>query len=295
MTVQSLQLKGHQAPVLCLAKSPTNLLSGSEDRTARLWDCRTQRAVVRCTCPGDVTSVSFGRPDSGNSPSDASLASPFSKPYSIYVGVDRQLFELDLRKIQSPVFACPSDEPLLSTPDEINHVELAQQSDYLAVADDVGMVRVLSTGTMQTESSSSRVTSSPEATVYPHNPQALVTSVAFAPYLTRKRKQYLVSGGTDCRVCLWEVTKNDQAVSEIAIPTLSTNTNQVCNPPFVNSVAYSPSGKLLAAGLGDGSVGIFQHQSLTWTSRLEDAHSSSIASVLFPRWSSSSDNKVAND
>jgi len=51
---------------------------------------------------------------------------------------------------------------------------------------------------------------------------------------------------------------------------------------MVHSLDYSPSGRLLCAGLGDGSIAVVQGKVLT--ARLEDAHTGSVASCLFPAW-----------
>jgi len=67
-----------------------------------------------------------------------------------------------------------------------------------------------------------------------------------------------------------------------------TGANQVCNPPMVHSLSWSPSGRLLAAGLGDGTCGIMQvdNRKLTQVARLREGHESSLVSVLFPNWRS---------
>jgi WD40 repeat protein len=61
---------------------------------------------------------------------------------------------------------------------------------------------------------------------------------------------------------------------------------------MVNSLTWCPSGRLLAAALGDGSIGLFQahNRSLVLVSRLEEAHSGAVASVVFPEW-----NKVGSE
>jgi len=81
---------------------------------------------------------------------------------------------------------------------------------------------------------------------------------------------------------------------------------QVCNPPFVYSLAWSNDGKSLAAGLGDGTVGLFEinNRTLVQTQllvgRSEDggddtmhfAHESSVASVVFPSFSASTNDRI---
>jgi WD40 repeat protein len=70
--------------------------------------------------------------------------------------------------------------------------------------------------------------------------------------------------------------------------------NQVCNPPMVHSLGWSPSGRLLAAGLGDGTIGILRidGRKMTLAARLREGHDSSVATVLFPNWSTAGNNHV---
>jgi WD40 repeat protein len=62
-----------------------------------------------------------------------------------------------------------------------------------------------------------------------------------------------------------------------------TSKPQVCNPPMVHSLSWSPSGRLLAAGLGDGNVPIFsiENRNLVQTGFLSEGHDSSVASIVF--------------
>lgn len=79
---------------------------------------------------------------------------------------------------------------------------------------------------------------------------------------------------------------------------------QVCNPPFVYSLAWSTDGTSLAAGLGDGTVGVFeinnrtliQSQLLVGTEATDGtvnyAHQSSVASVVYPSFSGSTSDQI---
>lgn len=72
---------------------------------------------------------------------------------------------------------------------------------------------------------------------------------------------------------------------------------------MVHSLAWSPSGRLLAAGLGDGTVGVYsvENRSFVEVARLqeENDHDSSVASILFPAFlpstSSSSQHATSQD
>lgn len=70
---------------------------------------------------------------------------------------------------------------------------------------------------------------------------------------------------------------------------------QVCNPPLIHSLSWSPSGESLAAGLGDGSIGIFsvEHRQLVQTGLLsKGAHDSSVVSVVYPNFTVESADRV---
>ena len=65
---------------------------------------------------------------------------------------------------------------------------------------------------------------------------------------------------------------------------------------MVYSLAWSPSGRLLAAGLGDGNIPIFsiENRILVQTGYLPDGHDSSVASVLFPAFGKTNERLVVS-
>ena len=79
---------------------------------------------------------------------------------------------------------------------------------------------------------------------------------------------------------------------------------QVCNPPFVYSLAWSNDGKSLSAGFGDGTVGVFEINNRTLVQRhllvgseaidgtMNYAHQSSVASVVYPSFSASTSERI---
>lgn len=98
-------------------------------------------------------------------------------------------------------------------------------------------------------------------------------------------------------------------ISTFAINNQNTNEDgqskpQVCNPPFIYSLAWSNDGKSLSAGLGDGTVGVFeinnrtlvQSQSLRGSEGADGtmhfAHDSSVASVVYPSFSALTSNRI---
>ena len=94
---------------------------------------------------------------------------------------------------------------------------------------------------------------------------------------------------------------------------------QVCNPPFVYSLAWSNNGEKIAGGLGDGTIGIFEINNRTLIQsqlligrengndnsnnnnsnndgsgdgEIHYAHNSSVVSVVFPSFSTSTDDRI---
>ncbi len=78
--------EGHKAPVSCLDYSGDFLLSGSEDRTARLWDVRdTKRRAAWCvSAPGEVFSVKFA-PKLSTEAMEMECSNPFAIDHIMYV------------------------------------------------------------------------------------------------------------------------------------------------------------------------------------------------------------------
>jgi len=207
----------------------------------------------------------------------------------------------------------------------------SEGSLYLAACDDAGKVRWTealsnhSNGNGEGDGSRSRNYSdrSNNSKILHHDEHgvAVVTASAFRPnngnHNGNKYKQHLelVSGGTDCKIKLWDVHRPKEPISTFTI----NNNNiaqedekkkpQVCNPPFIYSLVWSKNGKKLASGLGDGTIGIFEINNRTLIQNqlligrgssnsdvscdeMHFAHNSSVVSVVFPSFSSSTDDRI---
>jgi WD40 repeat protein len=294
--ISAIKLRGHQGSVTCLDHSSSmtdetslhaSLLSGSDDGTARLWDLREHlRAAICIKVPSqiageevsnEVLSVSFGN-YVAQSDSVGPESSGFSRDFTVYISAGPVVYEYDLRQASSPIITLKDSDMITRAQDDVNSISRScgRQGNpcHIALADDAGHITVLEEGKQQ------------PATTLIHDEQALVMSAVFRPNYHKTLQ--IASGGTDCRVALWDAAKPRRAVDHVHVQSLSTDVKQVCNPPMINSLAWIPSGKLLAAALGDGSCALFvisNHRSLVMASRLEDAHSGPVASVLFPKWS----------
>ena len=307
-SITKYQLVGHAGPVLCLDYIEDSLLlSGSEDHTGRVWDLRTDRTAVCCHCDGEVLSAVFG-PNLQNETSreikrGAKNENGISSPeHSVYLAVANSVYLFDLRKAGTPVQQQEIHSTLVHqhvAEDEINQIIFSslqkpqgskakqQKKDLspffcMASCNDAGTINIseLFCSTQEQKRVVKNTLTHGE----------IVTSIAFRPSFRKRRRLELASGGTDQTVLLWDVSdissRQGRVLSSYFIPTQDEDSHKICNPPMVHSLEWSPTGRLLVAGLGDGSCAVFsiENGSLVLQSRLENAHSGSIASICFPLW-----------
>lgn len=350
--------RGHTGAVLCLDHTSSlqqpnfilgaNLLSGSEDKTCRLWDLRSQRTSLCMICPGEVLSVAFEPTEWVQD--GTQNETKFGANYFVYAAVENTVLGFDLRNASSPILKNPTttfvqaaDEVNQVLPSKVHFSPLASRKskshnknskrhsqknvksdpndnplkdlptfkanenkdlpNILIAADDTGSIHVLKydvNGDLSCVDEKFYCHGSDES-------PSMVTAIAlrhqnacFDP--SKKSNQHglgshqiLASGGTDCRIKLWDIhnSKRQHALQSIEITNSTSGAKEVCNPPMVHNMSWSPSGRLLAGALGDGSVVLFQLSStdinncaapLVMTTRLEDAHSSAVACCLFPEW-----------
>lgn len=286
-----------------------SLLSGSEDGTARLWDLRDTSNIRASLCiqsprREEVVSVVFGPPLSSSASSPQPLTAigtpnnTMARDYSVFLATGTTVYGYDLRMITGPIVTQPSScLAFLGSEDEVNQIAFApvarisqpnqrstiqQRKPLLACVDDEGMLRMTESIEVGTEDQSD---SPPNKRVYLHAEDTMVTTLAFRPRV--KGGIEIVTGGSDCRILLWDAVKDrSRPLSTLFIPSSDTGANQLCNPPMVNHLSWSPSGRLLAASLGDGSVGLLQaeNRSLVMIDRLHEAHNGAVASAIFPQW-----------
>ena len=176
------------------------------------------------------------------------------------------MLEYDLRQAEVPVIhqATRDLTEEIKTDDEVNQLSVSKHC-LLAAADDTGAVRIWDgkhTRILQPE------TDSP----------FLMTSCCF------RSGDQLASGGTNCAVYLWDIGRPRKPLDTLLIARDDVGANQMCNPPMVHSLSWSSSGRLLAAGLGDGSIQIMGvvKRKLAALTRLREGHGASVASLCFP-------------
>jgi len=186
--------------------------------------------------------------------------------------------------------------------DEINQLSFSfpkrnnnngRRNYQMAAVDDCGEVHIPTSECIPQSILSQQSQFFSEHTVLHHaepGSNAIASSAVFRP---RVNGTFVASGGTDCMVKLFDVTKPKRATSSIHIkPAESENTTQICNPPFIHSLQWSPSGSPLAVGVGDGSCVILRGEGnrLVEIGRLgqdQGGHRSAVAAVCFPGFGSS--------
>ncbi|ORX57412.1 WD40 repeat-like protein [Hesseltinella vesiculosa] len=257
----SQQLKGHTAPVLCLAHQkesclgPSVLASGAEDNTCRLWDLRTHRAVKGIKNLDDpVTSIAFPSPDT-----------PL-----LYLSSGTKVLTYDLR--QPGMILTEALREYNFSNDEINAIAINKKNSFLATADDEGDVHIVDLSTHKLYKKQIKSHSS------------ICMSVKFHP-----RKAWEVwSGGSDSKVIHRDFSKG-RPLDIFNMADIAPSSNQMFNPPFVYALDVSPHGDWLAAGLGDASIQLVQLTDQKYRAlpnaelgpRLLDGHSYMVSCLSF--------------
>ncbi|RUP45204.1 WD40-repeat-containing domain protein, partial [Jimgerdemannia flammicorona] len=218
-------LKGHKASILCLETAQNAplggavLASGSEDRTCRIWDLRTEKAAKAIRgLENEVTSIHM-------------------LPYKT-----EQPPSLPGRRQKGPRVRPSKSGPnplAINTQDELNQITINDKDKYLATADDNGQVKVVDLETHQLYKQ------------FRTKHDNICMAVRFRP----KKPWDLFSGGMDNNLIQWDFSRGvPTVVWDMAAPSDLTPGAQVFNPPFVYTIAASDDGHVMGVGLGDGSI-----------------------------------------
>jgi len=173
---------------------------------------------------------------------------------------------------------CQDDE-------EVNQISFS--SDWMAVCNDSGTIRMTRHWKRNiNHDNHQNDDENDDAFLYclEHDEEnlAMVTCCLFRP-----ESLLLASGGTDCVLSLWNGLEESepQLVTSIPIPRHDDG-NTIYNPPMIHSMVWSPNGRFLVMGLGDGTIVQFhvdENDAISSSSTQRFAgHDRSVASVLFP-------------
>lgn len=133
-----------------------------------------------------------------------------------------------------------------------------------------------------------------------HDLNSLITSCAYIPPPSKGNPSPMfLTGGTDCKICLWDYSNLHKPASTLYVqPLQSDSSSQSFNPPFVHSIdtsEYNVKGKQIAVGLGDGSILLLEisiKKELQLITRLS-GHGLNVGTVNWSKmmWGETEDNK----
>lgn len=244
-------MQGHKDAVVCLAAdlSGARLVSGSADGTCRVWDLRAPGGArgIHAAIVGEVSAVALGEE-------------------TLLVASGMDLLAFDLAKV---LLREPSRRLEALAAEEINEVVVDVAGRLAAVAEDSGAVHLVNLHTWRLE----------RTFAGKRGHTNLCSSVALRP----GRDWGLASGGMDAAVILWQRsgrahtvsmrTQDDERSAGVV------HGPQLCNPPFVHSLVYAPSGETLFAGLGDGSLVVLNAATGEQLQRLRGGHAAAVCQV----------------
>jgi len=109
----------------------------------------------------------------------------------------------------------------------------------IATADDAGIVKIIDLQSHR---------------VYKHF-RTRHDNIAMCVTFRHKRPWEVLSGGMDSRLIRWDYSRG-ASIETFDMSDVSMGSQQMINPPFVNSIDISNDGKIIAAGLGSGNIQI---------------------------------------
>lgn len=255
--VSAARFVGHRKGVTALDVSgdERQLLSGSEDKTVRLWDCQ-QRRGVKCMLECFDTAIE-------------GVAYNKREGHIIYAVTSRNFYSFDTRMEGNVLTKIPTTRIDNLVNEAINALISHQDGSMLAIGDDAGVVSVYEIDNNNCDITLKRR--------YEHVHSNLVGALSFSTV-----NNSIASGGFDCVACSWDIDTGVVISSEnISTQSLVDGAPQVINPPFIQSISYIRNDSLLALALGDGTIRLLNsHDKSLVSYTSEDAGHRGMVSTL---------------
>ncbi|XP_070537835.1 WD repeat-containing protein 53-like [Ptychodera flava] len=244
---------GHTDSILCLDCSDSGVVvSGSENGECTLWTADGKVLKTISKSEDSVTAVCFSQ----------------RKPTKFFISSGNKISEHDCQNLSEPVWTCEFNS------EEVNQLALNSNEELLAACDDTGQVKVINLRERKLH-----------RTLRKHS--NICTSVKF-----RKKKQWeLVSGSMDECVVQWECGRGRVMtildMKDFVKESMPGNAYLV-NPPLVHSVDISGNDRLLACGLENATVELFEFQGKKGITEIGclKGHTQGVSQVHFPRFKS---------
>lgn len=250
-------LRGHKKPVTCLESDRCSvLISGSSDRTCRLWDLKSHK-TFKCIygCFDDeIEMVRLG-----------------SEAHIVYVQSGNTIQSFDMR-----YDGLLSKQPIASLRlnidgDGISTIALNSRKNLLAIGMDSGninLVHVDKAGEFCADKGETR-----------YRKLSRVHSNVLSTVIFREDHQTeLLSGGFDYTAAVWDIGRGRPKASLVFQPADPSSGSTMMNPPFVMGLEYFMDNKYVVSSVGDGTIRLLRSRDLQLMTSIA-AHSCMITAL----------------
>lgn len=228
---EKLLLHGHKESITCLDSTYEHLVTGSEDKSVRLWDSRSQRAS-HCFLGfnNEVEIVKFS----------------LSEPSRLYATSNSTIYMFDLRKLSDSVII-KAAIATMDCDDDIMAIREDKRYASLFIGDSSGSIRVVDTNDGIFTSSSRVIMSEIHSNI--------IGDIVLGEEL-KKPKPFVITGGFDCKLNKVDLHKmNITKTYDFNVEKAQVDgVTNMLNPPFVHGLLLTNREQVLVAALGDGSV-----------------------------------------
>ena len=272
IAVSTRKLCGHSDAVLCVAagieEQANIIVAGAESGQCpvRLWDMRIG---------GKRSQTAIANPSSQQEGGDWAINSvSLHSDKLLFCSSGRSLYAFDLRNSSKIIhsFASCVWRDCNFAADEINQICIKEHPEAkmsVACCDDAGDIHLY-----KFDGNDHGV---PISDVSRMKLSGVHTNICMGITWDQKMNT-LISGSLDTCVCVWSTENSKPTPLEVIACGELFSSAQTFNPPFVNSVDSTTS--MFAAGLGDGTVAIFDSQSRSLRKKLS-GHDAAVACVKF--------------